>query len=251
MRFQKNMSDQKQVLSTGTTGYTIHFDFRNKEQRRILDHLQQCGYKLLGYKGATANAQKAEVPVWFSVPYIKMFGEVHIESKPLYKFFCTISPKNIHAMIQMDVLSEEIQPGSKVTLHADGTFSIDSGAPADTVSFWNDQAPDTPDIKVGLAAFVNGAYAPFCVFTSAPQKSLNIVPNEKNCLFAVPTTMRAGSVAENALAAGCMFELNASDNSINMEMTQCDYGLHSVSKNMSTVKVNLGQPLRQVLASCH
>jgi hypothetical protein len=231
---------------------SINFDFRNKEQKRILEHMQLRGYKLLGFKGAEGNRQAAGFPVWFSVPCIKMSGEVKNECKPLYKVYYMDSSIPDDSVIRMKALSEEIHLGTKVTLCADGTFSTESGAPKDTVSFMNDRAADTDNtdkITVGLAALVNGAYAPFCAFTVAPRQSLRMVPNDKICLFAVPTVMRAGNFTGNALSDGCMFEFNAQDSAINFTMNQSGDGFDAVPSGLPVTHVHSGASLAQLMNS--
>ncbi|MCI5223779.1 MAG: hypothetical protein D3924_14180 [Candidatus Electrothrix sp. AR4] len=229
--------------------YSINFDFRNKKQKRILEYMQQRGYKLLGFKGAEGDCQTAGLPVWFSVPYIKMSGEVKNEYKPLYKVYYTDSPIGTDTVIHMNALSEEIQLGTKVTLHKDGTFSTESGAPEDTVSFKNNQSVETDKITVGLAALVNGEYAPFCAFTVAPQQSLNMVPNEKICLFAVPTILRAGNVTGSVVSSGCLFEFDTPDTKIHLQMNPSSDGFDAVSNGLPVAEVHSGESLMQLMNS--
>lgn len=230
--------------------YTINFDFRNREQRRILEYMQQRGYKLLGFKGAEGDCRTAGLPVWFSVPYIKMRGEVRNEYKPLYKVYYMNSPVQPDVPIRMDALSEEIRLGARVTLHVDGTFSVEYGGPENEILFVNDRPVDTGRITAGLAALVNGEYSPFCAFDVGPHRSLRMKPNEKVSLFAVPTIMRTGSLADEAVSSGCLFDLmNPDCHCIDLEMDKNGNRFNPVACGVPMRRINSGQPLMPLMAA--
>lgn len=115
--------------------YSINFDFRKKEQKRILEYMQQRGYKLLGFKGAKGDGQVAGIPVWFSVPYIRMAGEVKNTYQSLYKVYYVDSSMPSDKSIRMTALSEVVELGSKVTLQEDGSFSVEPGGPKNSILF--------------------------------------------------------------------------------------------------------------------
>ena len=231
--------------------YSINFDFRKKEQRRILEYMQQRGYKLLGFKGAESDGQVAGIPVWFSVPYIRMAGEVKNVYQSLYKVYYVDSSTPSDKSIRMTALSEVVELGSKVTLQEDGSFSVESGGPENSILLVNNRATDSGTITAGLASLVNGSYAPFCAFKVAPQKSLRMEPNDKICLFAVPTVIRAGSVTAEAVSEGTLFELEGPHNCLHLEMKQEGDGFNPVSWGQPIAQVHSGDPLTQLMDSHH
>ncbi|WP_339138345.1 MAG: hypothetical protein WGN25_08780 [Candidatus Electrothrix sp. GW3-4] len=230
--------------------YSIHFDFRQKEQKRILEYMQQRGYKLLGFKGAEGDGQVAGIPVWFSVPYIRMAGEVRNVYQSLYKVYYVDSSTASDKAIRMTALSEVVELGSKVTLQKDGHFTVEPGGPENAILFINNRAVDSGTITVGLASLINGSYAPFCAFKAVPQKPLHMAPNDKICLFAVPTVTRAGSVAAQAVTEGALFELDAPHNCLHLKMKQEGDGFNPVSWGMPVREVHPGDPLTQLM-DCH
>ncbi|CAK8712641.1 hypothetical protein KKHLCK_01660 [Candidatus Electrothrix laxa] len=231
--------------------YSINFDFRKKEQKRILEYMQQRGYKLLGFKGAKGDGQVAGIPVWFSVPYIRMAGEVKNTYQSLYKVYYVDSSMPSDKSIRMTALSEVVELGSKVTLQEDGSFSVEPGGPKNSILFFNNRATDSETITAGLASFVNGSYAPFCAFKATPQKPLRMEPNDKICLFAVPTVIRAGSVAAHAVSEGALFELDAPHNCLRLEMKQKGDGFNPVSWGLPVAQVHSGDQLTQLMDSHH
>ena len=78
--------------------------------------MQQRGYKLLGFKGAEGDGQVAGIPVWFSIPYISMAGEVKNVYQSLYKVYYADSSMPSDKAICITALSEVVELGSKVTL---------------------------------------------------------------------------------------------------------------------------------------
>jgi hypothetical protein len=227
--------------------YSINFDFRKKEQKRILEYMQQRGYKLLGFKGAESDGQLAGVPVWFAVPYIRMAGEVKNVYQSLYKVYYVDSSVPSDKSIRMTALSEVAELGSKVTLQDDGSFSVEPGGPEDAILFINNRAAGSETITAGLASLVNGEYAPFCAFKVGPQKRLRMEPSDKVCLFALPTVARAGSLAAKALAEGSLFELDASQNRLCLEMKQDGGGFSPVCWDIPIAEVHSGEPLTRVM----
>ena len=227
--------------------YSINFDFRAKAQKRILEYMQQRGYKLLGFKGAESDGQVAGVPVWLSVPYIRMTGEVKNTYQPLYKVYYMDSSTPADKAIRMTALSKVVELGSKVILQEDGVFSVEPGGPEEAVLFINNRAADSGTIITGLASLVNGEYAPFCAFKAEPQKSLIMEPNDKVCLFALPTVARTGSLAAQALAQGALFELGGSQNRLCLEMKQEGGGFSPVCWDMPVTEVHSGEALTRVM----
>ncbi|MCI5125117.1 MAG: hypothetical protein D3925_11745 [Candidatus Electrothrix sp. AR5] len=231
--------------------YSINFDSRKREQKRILEYMQQRGYKLLGFKGAKSDGQVAGIPVWFSVPYIRMAGEVENIYQSLYKVYYVDSSMPSDKSISMTALSEVVELGSKVTLQEDGSFSVESGGPENAILLINNRAADSGTITAGLASLVNGNYAPFCAFKVVPQKPLRMEPNDKICLFAVPTVIRAGSVAAQAVSEGTLFELDAPHNCLRLEMKQEGEGFNPVSWGLPVAQVHSGDQLTQLMDSQH
>lgn len=231
--------------------YSINFDFRNKAQKRILEYMQQRGYKLLGFKGAESDGQVAGIPVWLSVPYIRMSGEVKNTYQSLYKVYYMDSSTPSDKAIRMTALSEVVELGSKVTLQKDGGFSVESGSPENAILVVNNRGLDSGTITVGLASPVNGEYAPFCAFKIDPQKPLRMEPNDKICLFALPTVARTGSLTARALAEGALFELDASQNRLCLEMTREGGGFSPVCWDMPIKEVRSGDSLTRVMDCRH
>ena len=231
--------------------YSINFDFRKREQKRILEYMQQRGYKLLGFKGAESDGQVAGIPVWFSVPYIRMAGEVKNVYQSLYKVYYVDSSMPSDKSIRMTALSEVVELGSKVTLQEDGSFFVESGGPENAILLINNRAADSETITAGLASLVNGKYAPFCAFKVDPQKPLRMEPNDKVCIFALPTIARAGSVSAQILAEGALFELDALSNRLCLEMKQEGGGFNTVCWDMPITEVHSGEPLTRLMDSQH
>ncbi|MCI5220334.1 MAG: hypothetical protein D3914_14365 [Candidatus Electrothrix sp. LOE2] len=229
--------------------YSINFDFRKREQKRILEYMQQRGYKLLGFKGAESDGQVAGIPVWFSVPYIRMAGEVKNVYQSLYKVYYMDASIPSDKSIRMTALSEVVELGSKVTMQEDGSFTVEAGGPENAILFVNNRAADSGKITAGLASLVNGKYAPFCAFKVDPQQPLRMEPNDKVCLFALPTIARAGSVAAQILAEGALFELDTPSNRLCLEMKQEGGGFNTVCWDMPIKEVRSGEPLTRVMDS--
>jgi len=231
------------------TIFKINFDFTSQSQNTILKQLQAGKYKLLGYKGASGPSQvTAGLPTWFAEKYIDIFGQTEIDYEPLYKVYVyNKSTIGANTTITMEVLSKEIPLGTAVTFDGAGNFSTTPNAPAGIITVFNDRSADTQNVTVGLAAKVNGKYAPFCAFTSTPQGSVSMEPNEKVLLFAAETDMVSGSVTGNATAPGCTFDFNAADLQYQLEMIPVTLGITSApgGKPVTETKANanLGQLL--------
>ena len=224
--------------------YSINFDFRKQEQRRILEYMQRRGYKLLGFKGAESDGQVEGVPVWLSVPYIRMSGEVKNICQSRYKVYYMEASPAADNSIRMKALSRAAELGSRVILQEDNSFTVEPGAGSEhAVLFINNRAAGSGTITVGLASPVNGAYAPFCAFKVEPRRTLTMVPNDKICLFALPTAMRTGTVAARAVTEGTMFEFNAPYNRVHLEMKQDGDGFTPLSWGLPMKKVHSGDSL--------
>jgi hypothetical protein len=203
----------KQAATNGTV-YKLNFDFTVASQTAVLTELQNAGYKLLGYKGASGPGQvSAGVPVWFAEPFHDMFGIVEIDYQPLYKIY-VFNEANIgvNTTIQMQALSIPIGLGTELVFNQNGTFKAGSSTVSPgSIMLTNNTDAGSNDLTIGLAALVNGEYLPFCAFTSSPQDSIEMTPHETVCLFAAQTSLVSGSVTAQAAAPGCSFPLSAND----------------------------------------
>ncbi len=248
----KNKAPRKTSLfSADGTVYKIDFDFNDASQKAILNYLQANNYSLFGYKGASGpNQVSAGLPTWFKVPYVEMFGIVEIDYEPLYKVY-VYNQANIgtNTTISMQCLSVELPLGKAVIFNADGSFSVQGDAPAGTITVFNNRQANTSNVTIGLAAMVNGNYAPFCAFTCTPQGSVSMAPNEKVCLFAAQSNMVSGSVTGNATAPGCTFEFNASSIEYNLEMIAGTFGITNAPGGLAVTEISSGASLIQLLNS--
>ncbi|AZA80530.1 hypothetical protein C1637_22615 [Chryseobacterium lactis] len=237
------------IKTAAATVFSIDFDFTSSDQKAILQYLQQNGYKLMGYKGASGpNQVSSGVPAWFAVSYQEMFGTVEIDYEPKYKVYVfNKSTIGTNTTIQMQALSDEVPLGTAVTFHQDGSFSATSGAPAGIITVKNERGSGTSNITVGLAAKVNGQFLPFCAFTCTPQGSVSMEPNEKVVLFAAQTSMTSGSVTGNATAPGCNFVFSAQNIQYNLQMIAGTYGIESVPGTAPVNPVSSGESLTQLL----
>ncbi|MEM9822196.1 MAG: hypothetical protein AAF985_14030 [Bacteroidota bacterium] len=235
------------------TAFNIDFDFTSATQKKILQHLQNNGYKLMGYKGAKGAGQvTAGLPTWFAIPYMDMFAKVDINYEPLYKVYVSqqseIGP---NTTLNVSAMSKEFPLGTSLAFNPDGSFSIDTTnpAPAGTISLLNNRPSSTPKVTVGLAAKVNGNFSPFCAFTLTPQGSVNMEPLEKVCLFAAQTSLQSGSVVGQAAAPGCTFEFSESAIDYSLEMIPNTYGIQAAPGGIPVAEISSGASLTQLLNS--
>lgn len=239
------------LFSANASGtiFSIDFDFTTAPQKAILAYLQANNYSLFGYKGASGpNQVSSGLPTWFAVPYVEMFGNVDIEYEPLYKVY--VYNKAIigtNTTIKMEALSAEIPLGKSVQFNPDGTFSVMGNAKPGVITVLNTRPAGTTNVTVGLAAKVNGEYAPFCAFTCTPQGSVSMEPNEKVCLFAAQTNLVSGSVVGNATAPGCTFMFNASNIAYSLEMIPSTYGITNAPGGAPVTEISSGASLVQLL----
>lgn len=236
---------------TNGTVYNINFDFTRADQKTILQYLQNNNYSLYGFKGASGpNQVKEGVPVWFTVPFEEMFGNVDIAYEPLYKVYAfnqhEIAP---NTTIKMDALSIELPLGTSIEFNADGTFSNKKDAPAGSISIINQRPAGTPNITVGLAAKVNGIFQPFCAFTCTPQGSVNMAPHETVCLFAAQADLKSGSVVGNAAAPGCSFVFDSNRINYSLEMLASTYGINSTPGGTLVTTFGSNASLNELLNS--
>lgn len=231
------------------TIFTMNFDFTSASQKAILSYLQDNNYKLFGYKGASGpNQISSGLPTWFAVPYIEMFGNVEIDYEPLYKVYVfNKAVIGANTTIKMEVLSIELPLGTAVQFNPDGSFSTIGSAKPGTISILNNRPAGTTNVTVGLAAKVNGVYSPFCAFTSTPQSTVSMEPNEKVVLFAAQTNLVSGSVIGNATAPGCTFMFNASSINYDLEMIPSTYGITSAPGALPVTQISSGASLAQLL----
>ena len=232
-----------------STIYKIDFDFKSQKQDAILKDLQAGNYKLFGFKGATGpNQITAGLPTWFAKSYMEMFGEVEIDYEPLYKVYVfNQATIGLNMTIHMEALSAEVPLGTALTYNNDGSFSISSNARPGTISLSNARSAGTSNITVGLAAKVNGQYAPFCAFTSTPQGVVVMEPNDKIALFASQYNLVSGSVIGNTLNSGCTFEFNHSSIKYDLEMMPVHYGITNTPEGLFVTEISTGTSLIHIL----
>lgn len=245
----KKLVQKTSLFAAGGTIYTIDFDFTSASQKEILQYLQENNYKLFGYKGATGpNQVTAGLPTWFVVKYMEMFGNVEIDYEPMYKVY-VYNKANIgsNTTIKMEALSVEIPLGKSIQFNPDGSYSVTGSAKPGTISVFNSRPAGTTNVTVGLAAKVNGEYAPFCAFTLTPQGTVNMEPNEKIYLFAGIENIVSGSVTGNAASPGCTFEFNASSINYNLKMIASTYGITSAMGGLPVTETTSGQSISNML----
>jgi hypothetical protein len=236
-------------LNTTGTIFSMDFDFTNANQEAILKQLQAGGYNLLGYKGAVGpNQVTAGLPTWFAEPCAEMFGMVEIDYEPMYEVY-VFNEANIAAntTIKMESLSIPLPLGTAVTFEQDGSFTVSGSAPAGTITVFNNRPASTSNVTIGLAALVNGAYAPFCAFTCTPQGSVSMEPIENVCLFVANTGQVSGSVVGNATAPGCTFEFNSSCISYELAFIAGTLGITNAPGGLPVTETTSGANLSQLL----
>lgn len=237
------------IQRSGTTLFTINFDFTSSDQQEILRDLQANSYKLVGYKGASGpNQVSSGVPTWFSIYYYEMFGSEDIYCEPKYKVY--VYNKGVvdsNTTIQMHAISDEVPLGTAVTFHQDGSFSATTGAPAEAITVKNERGAGTSDITIGLAAEVEGRFQPFCAFTCAPQGEVIMEPNENIVLFAAQTDTVPGSVTKYTTGSGCNFAFSAQNVKYELEMIHRNYGIRNVPGKAPVKSIPRGTSLAELL----
>jgi len=202
---------------TSETIYSMDFDFTSASQKDVLKYLQENGYMLLAYKGATGPSQvSAGLPTWFSVPFGNIFGVVGIDYTPQYKVYvfnrATIAA---NTTIRLEVLSSEIGLGTSLNFTQDGSFTDAGSSRPGTITIHNQRPKSTPNITVGLAGLVNlptgSQYLPFCAFTLTPLGSIEMAPTEQVAMMAAQVNLQSGNVQANASAPGCTFTFDSSN----------------------------------------
>jgi len=243
----------KSMLASGGTIFNMNFDWTPADQNAILVTLQNNGYKLMGYKGAKGvGIVSAGLPTWFAVDATSMFGLTNIDYTPVYKVYIfNEAVIGANTTITMQVESPEVELGTLVTFDQSGRFTTEPGA-ADpgTITVKNNQSAASNNVTVGLAALVNGAYSPFCAFTSRPQNSVNMEPNEQVCIFMAQTGLVSGSVSASSTAPGCTFPFDASNIKYDLEMIAGTLGITTRPTSLSSVTpTSSGANLAQLLNS--
>ena len=237
-------------LGTDTT-YKILFDFTSQDQRTLLQYLQANNYQLLAYKGATGpNQVTAGLPTWFAQPFGSVFGSIEIDYTPQYKVYVYNSTViGANTTIQMQAISGLVGLGKSLVFNADGSFSPGTvTAPTDGIVLQNNRPAGTPNVTVGLAAYINGQYLPFCAFTSTPQGSVAMTPHESVCLFAAMTSLQSGSVTAVATAPGVSFSFSAAAPVYTLAIAPSTYAVIGSGSSIVT-DVNSGASLAQLLNS--
>ncbi|SEA44142.1 hypothetical protein [Pedobacter hartonius] len=232
------------------TTFTIGFDFTDAGQKKNLQYLQENNYQLFAYKGASGPKQiTAGLPTWFAEPFTEMFGVVEIDYTPKYKVYVfNQSVIGANTTIKMQVLSDEVGLGTALVFNSDGSITSTSGSvPADSIQIKNNRPASTSNVTVGLAALINGSYAPFCAFTSTPQGSINMTPHEKICMFAAQIGLQSGSVTAEAAAPGCTFSFSASTIGYDLLVIDGTYGLRNVDGTPYVTQISSGESLNQLL----
>lgn len=248
---EKAVAQRTSLFTENGTIFTIDFDFTGSVQNQILSYLQENGYTLYGFKGASGPSQVTTgLPVWFAEPCQEMFGQVEIDYEPLYKVYVfNQAVIGANTTIQMQAMSVELPLGTAITFNADGTFSTTGAATPGLITVFNNRPAGTSNVTIGLAAYVNGDYAPFCAFTCTPQGSVSMEPNETICLFAAQPNLQSGSVVGNAAAPGCTFEFNASSISYKLAFIGSTYGITNAPGGASVTEISSGASLIQLLNS--
>ncbi len=237
------------IQRPGTGRCSINFDFTSADQRQILQYLQENGYQLMGFKGATGpNQIPSGVPAWFVIHFGYMFGTEEIYYEPEYKVYAfnkaVIVP---NTTIQMQALSQEIPLGTAISFHSDGTFSRAESASEGIITVRNERYPGTPNLTIGLAAKVNGVFQPFCAFTSFSQGQVSMKPNEKIVLFASQVNMDSGTVIGNSMVPGGEFTFSAENRQFDLQIIRRTYGIANAPGGAPVESVPAGQSLIQLL----
>ena len=237
------------IQRSGTTVYSINFDFTSSQQKRVLQDLQANGYKLMGYKGAKGSNQiTSGVPAWFVINFSNMFGTEEIYYEQEYKVYAfNKSVIDSNTTIQMQALSQEIPLGTVLNFHQDGTFSIGGKAPEGEIIVKNGRPAGSPNIIIGLAAKVNRRFAPFCAFTSVSQGDVSMKPNENIAVFASQVDINQGNVTSNAMASGCSFVFSAQDINYDLQIIQRTYDITQAPGATFVNNIPAGQSLIQLL----
>lgn len=233
------------------TTYKILFDFTSDSQRQLLQYLQANKYQLLAYKGATGPQQvTAGLPTWFAQPFGSVFGSVEIDYTPQYKVYVYNSATiGANTTIQMQAISGLVGLGTALTINADGSFTPSTvSAPIDGIVLQNNMPSGNPNVTVGLAAYINGQYLPFCAFTSTPQGSVAMTPHESVCLFAAQLSLQSGSVTAAAAAPGVTFSFSAAAPVYNLAIAPSTYAVVGSGSSIVTT-VSSGTSLAQLLNS--
>lgn len=243
--------DIPNVVSVGAdTTYSINFDFTDANQKKNLQYLQANNYQLFAYKGASGPKQiTSGLPTWFAQPFSEMFGVVEIDYTPRYKVYVfNQAVIGANTTIKMQVLSDEIGLGTALIFNADGSITSTSGSvPADSIQIKNNRPASSTNVTVGLAALINGVYAPFCAFTSTPQGSINMTPHEKICMFAAQVGLQSGSVTAEAAAPGCTFSFSSASIAYDLLVIDGTYGLRNVDGTPYVTQTQSGDSLNQLL----
>ena len=235
---------------TVATTFKIDLDFTSQDQVTILDYLQQNNYTLLAYKGASGPQQvQSGLPTWFAQPFTLLFGQVEIDYQPKYKVYVYNKAQiGANTTIQMQTLSEEVGLGTALTFTEDGRLIRGDGqVPADSIMISNSRIANTPNVTVGLAAWIDGEYAPFCAFTSTPQGSIVMTPHETVCMFAAQTDLQSGSVTGMAAAPGCSFSFSSAAEDYKLTILPHTYQVTSAPGSVSVTPVASGQSLAELL----
>lgn len=235
----------------GVGKFTIGFDFSGPDQMRNLRYLQQNGYRLCIYKGASGRGQFTDgLPTWFTIPLVELSGIVEIDYMPKYKVYIFNQPAiAVNTVISMHALSEEVSLGTSLTYGGNGSFRLSSrSARPDSIQIENENLNNNV-ITIGLAALINGKYAPFCAFTLSSRASISITPNEKICIFATHSTLPRGLVVARASAPGCTFSFSASASNYKLLVTDGSYGLTNVNGTPQVTPSNPEELLNYLLNS--
>lgn len=234
------------------TTFSMDFDFRSAEQTAILTEMQNAGYSLLGYKGATgANQLTVGVPTWFSVPYTKMFGDVEIDYTPSYLVYVSNqSTIAVNTTISMQVQSNPQTLGSALTFNSNGTFGSGgvSNVPPASIGLFNNSGNA---VTVGLACNINlptgSSYLPFCAFTLQPLNSIIMTPQETIILVASQTSLQSGSVQASVSAPGCSFAFSNSTVAYDLMMLKNSYAITNVAGSAPVSPVSSGSTIGAII----
>jgi len=234
------------AVATATT-YDINFDFSSIPAKAILADLQGGKYQLMGYKGASGPGQvSVGLPTWFSLPFTDvMGGKLDVLYTPTYLvyYFDSIDIDE-NTVIQMSGQSQPVTLGTELILDSLGNFTVGTGGSAGTIQLKNNRPSGTPNLTVGLAASVNGKYAPFCAFTITPLGSIEMTPHENVCLFASQLSLASGTVTASAATPGVMFSFLPGTQTYDLAIAPSTYAV--VSAGAATKPLDSGDALNML-----
>ena len=229
--------------------FSMTFDFSSSDEQEILQYLQNNGYQLIAYRGATGSAQvTAGLPTWFTIPFLNIFGIFRVSYTPIYKIYVFNQAEvAANTIIEMQALSSETELGSAFNFTQSGQFTSNGTAPRGTITLTNLRPAGTPNVTVGLAGLVNSPsgsqYLPFCAFTLTPQGSITMAPTETVAMMAAQVDLQSGNVQANASAPGCSFTFDSSNLAYDLMIQDSTYTITGAPGAAPVTPMSSGQAL--------